>query len=117
MEQDKVVNRVLRDLIALGLVSEDSSGEVKIYLNAIWVASLEERTRELSAHHEKRVIQYNAGWGKIAEYRSIAEASKRTKLGVMGLYSAVLKGTLTRKGHYWKYAENENLSGSRPGEG
>lgn len=108
MEQDKVVNRVLRDLKLQGLISEDANGEVKIYLNAIWVASLEERTRELSAHNEKRVIQYNEEGVKIAEYGSIAEASKKTKYGITGLYSAVLRGTLTKKGHIWKYAENGN---------
>lgn len=107
MDLDSIVNRVVRDMKMAGLISDDYTEDVKIYIRAAYTAGWEERSSELTAHNKKKVYQFNSEGQQIGEYDSIAEASKKTKLGIAGLYSAVLRGTLTKKGHYWQYAEDE----------
>jgi len=110
MEREKVINRIIRDMRQFGLIGRDRAGEertdeVMVFLNALWVAGYEYRGRKLTAHNNKKVIRFNSKGDKICEYNSVVEASIELNVGVTGLYSAILRGSRTRKGYYFRYAE------------
>ena len=104
MNQEIVINKILRDLKMMGLVSEDTNGEFKPYLNAIWVASWEARGKELSSHNDIPIIQLTKNGKLIKEFPNIIQASKKAKYARGTIYTALKTGTLTRRGHLWRYA-------------
>lgn len=106
MEQDKVVNRVLRDLKLQGLISEEANGEVKIYLNAIWVASWEERNKGLADKRSIAVKQFNREGELIQEYHNVLIAARKTKYSRNTIYTSLRTGEPTRRGHIFRYADD-----------
>lgn len=111
MERDVVLNRILRDMKMSGLISEDSNGYVKIYLNAAYVSGVESGIEiergKFGKHRERKIVQYNINMIKIAEYDSILKAAKKMKCSDRILNVALKYGTLTRAKHIWKYKEEE----------
>jgi len=107
MDKDVCINRVLRDMKLQGLISEEANGEVKIYLNAVWVAGYEHKTKELGYLHRKGVIQYDANWKEIRRFEGIKVASIKVRCDNLTIERAIKSGKLTRKRHYWKLAEDE----------
>ncbi len=111
MEREICINRVLRDMRLLGIIPEDNIGDARIYANAIWVASYEERTRELLAHNKKKVVQYNRGDQEIATFSSIAEAARANKCSRDVVDDSITgRVEISRKGYYFRYAEEDNDS-------
>lgn len=114
MDQEKAVNKAMFWLKELDLITVEQRDLIRNYLNWLYVMGWEERGWTLTAHNKKRVVQYNRKGKVLAEFESIEEASSKTGLNTAGLYSAVLRGTVTKKGHIWKYAENgASKNGSR----
>lgn len=103
MKQEIVVNKILRDLKFMGLVSEDTNGEFKPFLGAIYVAGYEERGKELAAHNNIPIIQLTKNGKLIKEFPNIIQASKKAKYARGTIYTALKTGTLTSRGHLWRY--------------
>jgi hypothetical protein len=104
VDKDRTVSKALRDMTMFGLISEESSGEVRKFIEAVYVAGWEERGNNLTAHHEKKVIEYDQFDKPIAEYKSVADAAKKKKCSPQGIYSAIDRKSKTKLGHTWKYA-------------
>ena len=112
MEQDKAVNRVLRDLKQFDLISktiekEVRSGEARVFLNALYVAGLEEGLRRITANYKKTIILYNEKDVPVAEYESAAEAARVRKISVRSIYKAIFKKSISKNGYYWQYKEDK----------
>jgi hypothetical protein len=111
MIQEVVINRILRDMKMSGLISEETNGEVKVYLNAIYAAGyeqgIEEEKEKFGKHREKKIIQYNMQNKIINEYDSILKAAKKVKCSDRLIARALESGKPTRARHLWKYAEEK----------
>ena len=104
MEQELVVNKVLRDLKRFELIKEDDEGQVRVHLTRLAVACWEEG---INSYHKKKVIQYSKYKVKIQGFNSVEEAARKTEEKDKTIYEAIRTGYTTRKGYKWKYAENE----------
>ena len=113
MEKEVAVNKVTRDLITAGLVSEDWAGNVKFHLGLLWTAGYDYRTKELLAHNSRKVIQYNGFGAEIARFKSVVEASRANKCH-RSVIDEVLRGErkLTEKGYYFRYADEQHQNNS-----
>ena len=112
MDQERAVNRVLRDMNMRGIIHEDNIGEARIFLNALWVAGFE-YFRRTELNHNKREIEYFDKQGnRIASYPSIAIASRDLHIG-RGTIDDILYGKSKGRrntGNYFRYAD-ERVSG------
>jgi hypothetical protein len=108
MEQDIVVNKILRDLKLMGLVSEDSNGEFKPYLNALYIAGWEQARIEFAARTNKPVTQYNIDHVPIDDFPSIEIAAKTLKVSRETIARAIKTKQKTAKGHYWAFSTSQN---------
>ena len=90
------------------IIDEQKAAEARVFLNQIWVAAWEQRTKELSAHHNKKVIQYNRRDQEIARFNTIAEAARANKCSRDVVDDSVTgRIKISRKGYYFRYAEDE----------
>ena len=111
MEQGKAVNKILRDMKMFGFIDENDEGEVRILLNALWVAGNELGNKEghelvarrQTKHWDKLVIQFDKSGNRIAKYSSVTEAANELKCTRDGLYKAITKRTPTKKGYIWMF--------------
>lgn len=108
MEQEVVINKILRDLKAVEIISEENGGRARPFLNAIWVAGYEYAMHEerKNNNRERPVLQYDINNKFLHEYRSIIAACR--ELGYVRntvILRALKTGTLTQKRHLWKYKE------------
>jgi hypothetical protein len=109
MNQEKVVNRILRDLKLFGLITLDEvgehrTGEVKPFLNQLWTASWEESRKVMCGDsHARPVGQYDRNGQLLHSYNSIKEAARKTNFHPSNLQRALIRGTKTRQGWIWKY--------------
>jgi len=106
MDQEVVINKILRDLKLMEIISEENGGRARIFLNVIWVAGYEYAMREerKNNNRERPIIQYDINHKPIKEYRSIIDACR--KLGYARntvILRALKTGTLTQKRHLWEY--------------
>jgi hypothetical protein len=113
MDQEKVVNRILRDLkqfdlIAKDITGEPRTGEYRIFLNALWVAAWEEGIHSVKQYNNRQraVEQLDINGKKLNEFISIAEAVKKTGAGKNVIGKSVKFGTHTQKNHIWRYKES-----------
>jgi len=117
----RAVNKVLRDMKMHGLITLDEygevrSGEARFFLNALWVAGLEEGNRKQYAGFKKTVILYNTEGIEVDRFESVAEASRRKHISIKTIYQALTRNSISRNGHYWRYAEKGNNSESEEAE-
>ena len=108
MEQDKAINRVLRDikqfdLIAKDILGEVKSGEIRYFLNVLYVAGWEEGYRTINQHGNKTIGQYNKSGKLIKTYKSLKEAARLSGFSVKGIYNSITRNKLMRQGWTWKY--------------
>jgi hypothetical protein len=103
MEQDRVINKVLRDLVAAGLVSDKWKGEVRIELNRVYAAAWEESRKATYGHGNKPIGQYDEAGKLLNIYRSQIEAARKTGFTQGGILKAMQRGTATKQGWLWKY--------------
>jgi hypothetical protein len=115
MDQDKTVNRILRDLGQFGLVVKDVTGEPKtgeyrIFLNALWVAAWEEGIHSVKQYNNRQraVEQLDMNSKKLNEFISIAEAVKKTGEGKNVIGRSIKFNSLTQKKHIWRYKKEEH---------
>jgi hypothetical protein len=108
MEQEKVINKVLRDFKLFGLIVSDETGiprtgEYRFLLNALYVAAWEESRKDTYGHGNKPIAQVNKEGKIINIYRSTIEASKKTGYTPNGIHKALQRQSTTRQGWIWKY--------------
>ena len=103
MDQDKTVNRVLRDIKMLGFVFEDSIGEIRPYLNALFVAGWEQGWLDAHQTTAKTIGQYDLTGKLIATYPSLKEACKKTGFSKSGIQHSMIHNVPTRQRWLWKY--------------
>jgi hypothetical protein len=99
MDQDLLVNKLLLNI-------REFDVSVKTALEQAYAGGYDARGVELSAHHKKEVIQFNKEGVEIAKFNRVTEAAKKIRCRVAGLYSSIQRGTVTKKGYTWKYADN-----------
>jgi hypothetical protein len=108
MEREVVINRVLRDMKMQEILSEENEPFAIQFLNAVYVAAWEARGKELLAHNKKKVIQYNRENIVIGEFDSILEAAELNECNRDVIDDSISgRANFTRRGHYFRYAENE----------
>ncbi len=100
MERERTVNKLLLNIKKFHVPLQTA-------LNQAYMAGYDARGKELTAHNKKRIIQFNSKMIRIAEYDSVIEAAKQNKVGVQGLYSAIYRKSRTKKGYYWRYADDK----------
>jgi hypothetical protein len=69
------------------------------------VAGWEAKQHAVTNDEEKEVFQYDKMGNLITSYPSVTKAAKIMKCTRDGMYKAIRKGTPTKKGYIWKYAE------------
>ena len=103
MEQDKAVNRVLRDLKLMGIIPEDIDGNLRPYLHALYVAGWESGYHESHQTTAKTIAQYNLEGKLVQTYPSLANAVKRTGFSKNGILHSMTHNVPTRQKWTWKY--------------
>jgi hypothetical protein len=103
VKQEIVINKILRDLKFMGLVSENIDGEFKVYLNALWVAGWEQARKEFAERTNKSVYQYDINNIFLKEYKSIQNAADQLKVHRETIARAIKTKKLTAKNHLWKF--------------
>jgi hypothetical protein len=103
MEQDKVVNRVLRDMKLMGVISEDTNGEIRPYLNALFVAGWEVGWLDAHQTTAKAIGQYDLNGKLICSYKSLKEACKKTGFSKNGILHSMKFEVPTRQKWFWRY--------------
>lgn len=114
MESDVAVNKVLRDLKATGLIDPNYSGEVRPFLEQLWVAGWEKRGKDLVAHNKKKVAQYNNEGRLLNTFESVMSAVKITGHGKDAIYNSIWHEKTTRKGYRWAYVNEKAEFHSSP---
>lgn len=111
MNQDRTVKKALFCMKQEGILPDDPVKVARIeeYLNWIFVIGAEERGKELTAHNKKKLIMENRNHEKIRDFDSVIEAARKLKIGVTGIYSAIERGSRTKKGYYFRYADEDTL--------
>ena len=109
MQQDKVINKVARDLKFNGIVHEDDIPELKIHLNLVWTAGWEKRAAQIVGTRSRPVCQLNKRGKFINEFPNIRAAARvsHTDRNTISIY--LNNKELTRQGHYWVYKEERGL--------
>lgn len=103
MEQDKAVNRILRDMKLMNIIPEDTDGSIRPYLNALFVAGWEKGYLESHQTTAKTIGQYNLTGKLIATYPSLKDACKKTGFSKNGILHSMTHNVPTRQKWTWKY--------------
>ena len=109
MVQEFAVNIALQDLKVRGLIHAKDTDAVKMILDAVWVAGREYK-KGIPALNGKRVIQYDRQGNKIGDFGSVAEACRELGLDRNAVERSIWYDRMTRRGHFWKYATDEDIS-------
>jgi len=103
MNQDRAVSMILRDLTMMGLIPEESKGEIRPYLNALWVAGWEKGRESVVSPYCKQLGQYNKAGKLINTFKSIEEASRQTGFSTRGIHVSMQENRAMRQGWVWKH--------------
>ena len=108
MEKEVLIKRVLRDMKLFGIIYEEDFDDAEFFMNAIYVAAQEHKTKELLAHNKRKVLQYNRENRLIGTFESITEAAAENKCNRDVIDDSISgRAHFTRRGHYFRYADEE----------
>jgi len=105
MEQHRAISKMMLSIKMEEFLPTEYFPYVQAHLQRMFVVGWEQARKELCAHHKKRIGQFNKEGTLLNEFGSLREAAKKTGFKETGLYSAVLRGSCTRQGYYWKYID------------
>jgi hypothetical protein len=109
MDQDKVVNKIMYWILVDGIIQPEHQNKVRGYLDQVYAAGYDCRTHELSAKRFRKVIQYDKKGNSVAQFDSIKSAALANKVSRCTVDDSVTgKVPLTRKGFYFRYADDGN---------
>lgn len=111
MDREIIINRVLRDmkqfeLIAKDVVGDIREGEARFFLNVLYTAAWESRKKDYNISQERPVIQEDRDHKFLKMYPSMVIARNVVGMSKTGMIDAIKYKKLTRKGYYFKYAED-----------
>lgn len=114
MDQERAVNKILRDMKLSGIATEGNEGLTRFFLNIAWVTGFEYFRRTELNHNKREIVQYNKDGVEIGRYDSIEGAARQLKIG-RGTIDDILYGkTKGRRntGEYFRYANGcgENIN-------
>lgn len=103
MDQEKIVNRMLRDLKQFGLLVEDTANDVRPYLNAMFVAGWEQGWLDAHQTTAKAIGQYNLEGRLVNTFSSLRDACRKTGFSKSGIQHSMTHNIPTRQRWLWKY--------------
>jgi hypothetical protein len=103
MNQETVINRVLRDMKMMGWTDEYSNGFIRPFLNYAYVAGWEQGKKSLGGHKKRKVELYDTRKNIKIPFDSIVVASHTIKDSVRTISRSLHSGIATEKGHIWSY--------------
>ncbi len=103
MEQHIAVKKMMLSIKVEEIIPKNLHPLVRDYLTQMYVVGWEQGRKELAAHNKKQVGQFNQNGDLINVFDSVAEAAKKTRCKATGIYSAILKKSVSRQGWTWKY--------------
>lgn len=103
MDNERTVNKILRDIKMEGLVSDSGAPFLRKYINAAFVAGNEEGRKKGYAANKKTVILLNRSGAIIREFESAEEAARQMRVGVRGIYNSIYRKSEIHHRNYWKY--------------
>jgi len=111
MELDKIINSVVRDMRMSGLISEESTGEVRMFIQMACIAGWEERGKELAHSRwdcdDYKIQKFTRDGILVNEYSSPSEAVRKdTTAKRTTIWKALKTGRPTSRGYIWRYAGN-----------
>jgi hypothetical protein len=105
MERLTVINRALRDLKMFGLIDPDYVGEVRPFLNAVYIAGWEKGRSNRGHRIAKRIGQYTEDKELFQTFRSLADAAKMTGFSQRAIYKSMELKRPMKQGWTWKYLD------------
>lgn len=107
-----------------GLISADEQGEVRsgearFFLNALFVAGMEEQKHQQSVNNncQRGVVIYNRHWEKLDEFGSVTEAAEKTGVYKDSISRLLSNRRLSRKGFYYRHADDDDIMRSTVDQG
>ena len=97
-------------LITLDECGDVRSAEARFFLNLLYTVAWESRKKDYNQSQEKMVIREDRQHRKLGEFYSMSDARKAMGMSKSGMINAIKNRLLTRKGYYFRYAD-ENLNG------
>ncbi len=124
MEQERAVNKVLRDmkqcdLIAKDLQGEVRSGEARFFLDLLFVAGMEHQKYIQGKNNncQKKVEVFNRNNVKVNAFDSVADTAKGMGVLDTSISRLLANKKLSRKGYYFRYETNEDTDRSTTDKG
>ena len=107
MEMDIAIKRIRSEMIEREKEEKihHRKSFYEFYLQMAYTIAWENRGRELTAHHKRKIIQYNRSGDIIGKFNSIKEAARKLKLNRDVIDNSLSGRTeFTRKeGYYFRY--------------
>jgi|SRR5665647_403496 len=105
MEQDRVVNKVLRDIRASFKMTDSDAGILRQHLNYVYGAGWDDGHHKTIHYANKEVYQCNKEGHIINSFPSATDAANKLHIDRTTIYLAIAEKRMTRKGYYWKHKE------------
>lgn len=105
MEQDKVVNKVLRDIRTSFKMTDGEVGILRQHLNYVYGAGWDNGHHKIIHYANKEVYQCNKEGYIVASFKSATDAANILRCDRTTIYLAIAEKRMTRKGYYWRHKE------------
>lgn len=104
MDNERAVNKILRDMKSIKLITEENGGYARVFLNALYVAGYEARAKEIGFRFQRKIELYIYD-NPAGTFLGLEEAVIKSKDSGSTIKRALRYGIATKKGHIWKYIE------------
>ena len=102
MDKDTVINKIELQIREFGMTIPEA-------LNLAYGAGYDARKKDYNQSQEKKVIMENREHKKLREFDSMSDAYKIVGMSKSGMISAIKNKLLTRKGYYFRYADENSM--------
>ena len=102
MDKDTVINKIELQIREFGMTIPEA-------LNLAYGAGYDARKKDYNQSQEKKVIMENREHKKLRDFDSMSEARRVTGMSKSGMINAIKNKLLTRKGYYFRYADENSL--------
>jgi hypothetical protein len=105
VDRDRAIKKALFWMKQEDIINPNMQDRAEEYLREVYGAGCCSEIRNLLAHHKKKVEKVSKKGDVVVSYPSVREAARQEKVGDTGIYSAIERGSLTKQGYYWRYAD------------
>lgn len=105
MNREAVVNKIARDMLMAGLISEDGKEKTKFYLNLVWVAGYQYYSQHIC---QRKIAKFSRENRKLDDYDSIKEAAIKNKCHRNTIHHFLAHTRNHPKGYEFRYVETKN---------